>query len=130
MDAHRGVLGRAHRMTETKAKPKRRAPVPKHKRENCHYWNYRVVRRHKTMFKHTFVWLEITEVHYKNGQPFAFALKMGAPNADISSDIMTLSEPEGIAALRNTLHMMQTALSQPILDEIEDFRPASKEIKK
>jgi hypothetical protein len=122
-------------MTEAKAKPKRKAPVPKHKRENKHYWNYRVVRRHKTVSKHTFMWLEITEVHYKDKQPVAFALKMGAPNADISSDIMTLSEPEGIAALRNTLQMMQTALSQPILDEMTDFKTTqlplpSKEIKK
>jgi hypothetical protein len=119
-------------MTETKAKakPKRKAPVPKHKRGNKHFWNYRVVRRHKVYLGKDCTWLELVEVHYRDGQPFAFAIQSGAPSVALVNDIEHYADVEGVMRLRETLYHMQAALSLPILDEIEDFKPASKEIKK
>jgi hypothetical protein len=78
-------------MTATKAKPKpkpkpkpkRKAPVPKHKLALTHTWNHRVVRRYDKECS----WLELTEVHYRNGEPLAFAIKLGPPFAVLSNDI-------------------------------------------
>lgn len=82
-------------------------------------WNHRVVRRYSEDGKST--WLEITEVHYRHGKAYAFAIQMGAPSATMTSPWDMVTEPTALANLRWTLNAMQTALAQPILDEKTDF---------
>ena len=64
------------------------------------------------------VWLEITEVHYKDGVPEAFAIEMKTPM--VPHDEHDTDE-ERIASLRWTLDKMLEALRHPILDERKDF---------
>lgn len=102
------------------AKGRRKATVPKRKRKitsGSVHWNYRIVRRHS---KHG-SWLAITEVHYRDGKPEMFSMTAGAPQEEIANAILKIGEPEAIQRLRWTLEQMHTALSQPVLDEKEDF---------
>ena len=102
-------------------KPKRKAPVPKRKRgitSGSVSWNYRIVRRHHKGYS----WIVITEVHYRGGRPEMFVFDPCAPQESIANAYEKIGEPEAIQRLRWTLEQMQTALSQPVLDEIEDFK--------
>jgi hypothetical protein len=79
------------------------------------HWNFRIVRRYN---RHGQVWLEITEVHYQNGKPIAFADKLLTP-AETVEDGET--EDEIVESLRATLEKMMDATKEPILDERKDF---------
>ncbi len=81
-------------------------------------WNYRVVRRHEKVLggRKEISWLSLTEVHYYDGKPSMFA------RAGQVMPIQAPDELEEIAHMRDVLDQMRTALDQPILDELTDFR--------
>lgn len=93
-------------------------------------WNHRVVRRYaeapeemRALFGEilTRCWLEITEVHYRDGKPEAFAIDLGAPLVSVEEDGEFTTDAERLGSLRWTLGKMLEALEQPILDERKDF---------
>jgi hypothetical protein len=97
--------------------------VPKRKTEPQASWNYRVVRRyHESKGRVGTTWLEITEVHYRKGKPTAFVIGLGAPQVTTFGILTNIEDVKALADLRETINLMQTALSQPILDEIKDFK--------
>src|SRR5690606_42037998 len=64
-------------------------------------------------------WLEITEVHYQNGKPVAFADRLLTPSVFLEDGE---TEEQGVKELRATLEKMMEATKKPILDEHRDFR--------
>lgn len=89
-------------------------------------WNHRVVRRYKDdvpehmrkFCNKDCSWLEITEVHYKDGKPWAFAVDMKTVSA--GGDVDDTDE-SALDDLHETLERMMAALNKPILDEKADF---------
>jgi hypothetical protein len=105
------------------ARGRRKTPVPKRKTEPRASWNYRVVRRyHERVGRVGTTWLEITEVHYRKGKPTAFVIGLGAPQVTTFGILTNIEDAKALADLRETINLMQTALSQPILDEHKDFK--------
>lgn len=87
-------------------------------------WNYRVVRRHATG-EVPRTWLEIAEVHYRNGEPSAYAVDLRVPfGADeCATNAETFDDFTALASLRWSLDKMRAALDLPVLDEIKDLGP-------
>lgn len=85
-------------------------------------WNYRLVRRHEKVLggRKELTWLSLTEVHYHDGKPNMFA------RAGSVIPLQASDELEEIVHLRDTLDRMRTALDQPILDELTDFKREEK----
>lgn len=83
------------------------------------HWNYRIVRRYHKRSSHP--WLEITEVHYQNGKPVAFADRLLTPSVFLEDGE---TEEQGVKELRATLRKMMDATKKPILDEHRDFGDA------
>lgn len=102
-----------------KAAAKKVAKTPARKKKELGFtWNHRAVRRRT---KHA-EWIEVTEVHYANGKPHAFAVRTGPPLAVTRSSIEKATDAEALASLRWTIEHMIKALEQPILDEETDFK--------
>jgi hypothetical protein len=95
---------------------------------NTRTWNHRVVRRYEKVPASLVplqgeerVWLEVTEVHYRNGKPVAYAVDYRAPTAAIEP-WGPVDDEECIAEMRGSMQLMLQALDEPILDQKRDFQ--------